>query len=323
MVKIITKWCLSLMILNAVFLTGCSNDIGISNLEKKKNIDLVLKIDNGYYWGTVKQGADTAAREFNVNLRLYTPTSDKDIDQQINIVNQVLRDKNDALIIAPADYNGLTEAIENASLLNIPTIIIDTQVSTNKISSFISTDYFDAGIKTGATIADITGPNAKVAILSTNDNMKTKQRQEGIYNVLSGYPEIKIVESHDNEDEKQAYGKLKEIIENSRDVDAVVAMDALASEVAVDVVKYYKLEGRVKIISFESTPKEIDYMDKGLIQATVVENPFSIGYTAVKNAVAAIDKNKIPAKVDIESKIILRENMYLPENQKILFPFVN
>jgi ribose transport system substrate-binding protein len=104
-------------------------------------------------------------------------------------------------------------------------------------------------------------------------------------------------------------------------VDAIVAMNEVAAEGVAQAIDEMNLEGKVKIIAFDSTLQAIDYMEKGIIQAIIIQNPLSIGYLGVKNAVDAMNGKKIESRIYINSTAIDKGNMYLPENQKLLFPF--
>ena len=55
----------------------------------------------------------------------------------------------------------------------------------------------------------------------------------------------------------------------------------------------------------------------------VVQNPFNMGYLGVKYALDVLNGDKVPKSVDTGSTVIDRENMYLPENQKLVFPFTD
>jgi ribose transport system substrate-binding protein len=59
-----------------------------------------------------------------------------------------------------------------------------------------------------------------------------------------------------------------------------------------------------------------------VIQATVVQKPFNMGYLGVKYAVRAMEGKPVPKMIDTGSTAIDMTNLYTPENQKLLFPFV-
>ena len=60
-----------------------------------------------------------------------------------------------------------------------------------------------------------------------------------------------------------------------------------------------------------------------MIQSLVVQNPFSMGYLGIKYAIDAIDGKSLPKRYNTGLKAIDKDNMYDPENQKLLFPFTD
>ena len=71
-----------------------------------------------------------------------------------------------------------------------------------------------------------------------------------------------------------------------------------------------------------STSLIVSCLERGLIEAIAAENDFAAGYLAIEAAVAAATGRSGPAAAPVAFSIVRRETMYLPENQKLLFPFV-
>jgi len=324
MIKKVVKWAGLLLILTSItFLNACAKEIKVNSLEKK-NIALIVKMNSGYHWGTVKQGADTAAREFNVNIDYNATAEEEDVSGQVKLANQALEKNVDALILAASDSKALAQVAEKAYIRHIPVILIDSQVDTDKVKSFIATDNIIAGQNSGKTLVDIAGEDSQVALISSvKDERNSEMREKGLMDIISKYPGIKIMNrEYCSSDVKLAAQLTKKIIADKAGINAIVAFNEAASEGAAETVEQMHLTGKVKVIGFDNTPKVIDYMDKGVIQATITQNLFSMGYLGVKYAVDAINQKSIPKYVDTGSKIISRDTMYLPENQKLLFPFV-
>jgi len=97
----------------------------------------------------------------------------------------------------------------------------------------------------------------------------------------------------------------------------------MSTEGVASTIQYLKLKDKVKVIGFDCTPQEVDFIEDGIIQATVVQKPFNMGYLGIKYAINAIDGKSVPTRIDTGSEVIDKTNMYTPENQKLLFPFVN
>lgn len=325
MKKIVKLFSIFLIFVYISSFAACSKSVDLNTA--RKNIALIVKMNYGYHWGTVKLGADAAAREFNVDIDYSAPDDEDDIEGQIKLVNEVLdrKDKKiDALILAASDFKELVGVTERAYGMGIPVIIIDSEVDTKKIHSFIATDNFDAGEKAGNKLAGITDGSCRVAIMSfVKGTRNAEEREEGLMSVISKYPDIKVVaKEYCRSDTTLAYNLTKDIIAKNKEVNAIVAFNSISSEGVAQAIDDMKLGGKVKVIAFDSTLQEINFLEKGVIQATVIQNPFSMGYLGVKNAVDVINGKKVEKRVYTESRVIDKENMYLPENQKMLFPFV-
>lgn len=324
MKETIRKLSLCLMILCFFLINGCSKNVDLINGDKK-NIVLIAKMNSGYYWASVKQGAETAGREFNVNVNFMAPDDEEDVDGQLKLVNQEMEGKNmGALVLAASDYEGLKVVTEKIYDQHIPVIIIESEVNTKKINSYIAMDNLEMGKQAGNELISLAGKKCNVAIVSfVKGTRNAEQRKEGLLEFIKQYPGIKLVATeYCLSDSKLAYQLTKKIVSEHKEVNAIIALNAVSSEGVAEAIDELQLSNKIKIIAFDNTPKEIDYMDKGVIQATITQNPFSMGYMGVKFAVDVINGHSIPKYYDTGSKIIERNNMYLPENQKLLFPVV-
>lgn len=307
----------------SICFVSCAKNDSIK-IEEKAKIALVLKMNTGYHWGTIKQGADTAAREFNVNIYFYAPLQEEDVNGQIELVNQALDADVDALILAASDFKQLVEVTEKAYDRKIPVIIIESLVDTDKIHSYIATDNLDAGRKAGNALVEIAGPKSNVAVMNfIKGTSNADDREKGLLEVIDQYPDINVVaKEYCLSNMNRAITLTKEIISKNEDLDAIVALNSVSSEGVAQAVEELGLGGKVKIIAFDSTIREIDYLAEGIIHAMVIQNPFSMGYLGVKYAVEMLNGNKIDSYYKTEAKVITKENMYLRENQKLLFPFI-
>ena len=317
---------LFIFILIAASIASCAKNPQLDT-SAKKNIALILKMNYGYHWSTVKMGAETAAREFNIDLDYASPNEEDDINAQIKMINEKLDNKDkkiDALVLAACDFEALVKTVERAYDMGIPVVIIDSQVDTDKITCNVASDNIDAGRKAGSMLVSIAGKTCNVAIINNIKGSKdAEERERGLLNVLAKYPGIRIVgNQYCYSDTRIAYSITKSLLLQNKNIDAVVALNEVAAEGAAQAVDEMKLGGRIKIIAFDSTVQEINYLEKGIIQALVIQNPFSMGYLGVKYACDVLDGKDVKKQYPIESKVIDKDTMYLPENQKLLFPFI-
>ncbi len=292
--------------------------------DKKKNVALIVKMKHGDYWKTVKMGAEVAAREFDVNLNFYAPDYEEDITGQVALVNQAIIDGTDAIILAPSDPHSLVTATEPLVKRSIPVITIDSEMEAPKVKSFIGTDNYDSGMKAGERLAQLVGEQSKVAIISyVTKAGNAEQREKGVLDAIARHPGVKIVaKEHCSADKKLAAELTSQLIAAYPDIDGIVALNAPLSIGVAEEIDRRGLAGTVRVVAIDSPPEVLSYIQEGVIQATIIQKPFSMGYLGVKYAVDSMSGIPVPARVDTGTKVIDLENMFWSENQKLLFPFV-
>lgn len=323
MIRFNLTCCLILLLLLPV-LSSCSRAAETGAPEQTKNVTLIMKKKSGDYWNTVRMGAEAAAKEFSVNLKVLGPDYEGDVTGQIALIDQAVKDGMDALVLAANDYNALGETVDRAAATRIPVISIDSEVNSSKVRSFIGIKNFDAGQQAGKKLIQLTGERARIAVISFGQGGRNAlQREQGLLAAVANYPEIRVNKTEDcSMDVKRCDEMTVSLLSEPNFIDGIVALDAAASvRVAAETDKM-GLAGKVKIVTFDNTPEDIEYLQEGVIQATIIQNPFSMGYLGVKYAVDAMEGKKIAEFKDTGTKVIDQENMFWSDNQKLLFPFV-
>jgi ribose transport system substrate-binding protein len=78
--------------------------------------------------------------------------------------------------------------------------------------------------------------------------------------------------------------------------------------------------GKVRFIGFDSSPKMVDAMAKGHMDATVVQDPIKMGYLGVKAMVDHLQGKPVDKRIDTGATLIARDTMTSPEAQALLNP---
>lgn len=313
---------LFIILLISPFLFGIIN-LSTKGEDEPKKISLILKDQSGDYFKNVRMGAEVAAKEFNVKVDFTSSGDDTDIDGQIALVNAAIERKVDALILAPSDYNKLVAVTEKAISEKIPVLVIDSNLNTNKISSYITTDNVKAGEIAGEKLVSLCDVYSRIAIINFVEGASNnKEREEGLMSIISKYPQTNVVyKDYVAADSESASVLTKKLVLGDDKVNTIIALNYISSIGVAEAIDEIGLAGKVTVITFDNTPEQIEFLESGVIQATVTQSPFGMGYLAVKYAVLKMQNKKIPKYVDTGLVVIDRDNMYKPENQKILFPF--
>ncbi|MCJ8014293.1 substrate-binding domain-containing protein [Paenibacillus sp. KQZ6P-2] len=314
-----------LMLALTILLTSCSGVTpSLHVLEKPKNVDMIVKMNHGDFWNTVKMGAEVAAKEYNVNLTFKAPPNENDIDEQIRLVDESIHNNADAIILSASDYMKLAQVTDRAAYYKIPVISMDSEVASARIKTFVGTNNYEAGQKAAERLIKLTGTESRIGVMNFVKGAKNAdEREEGFMDYVARYPGVEVVDIEYCESDEQLARKLtRKMMTEHPDLNGIVALNEVASIGTAEEIQELGYGEKVKIITFDSPAKVMELLQEGIVQGTVIQNPFNNGYLAVQLAVQVMEGIEVPDRVDTYSKLIDLDNMLWPENQKLLFPFV-
>ncbi|CAM3646763.1 substrate-binding domain-containing protein [Cohnella lubricantis] len=306
-------------------LGGCSRQVEIQQASgSQKQIVLIVKSKNGDYWNTLAMGAEAAAKEFGVKLTFDGPESEDEVRGQQELVRQYLAYGMDALILSANDYDQLAPYVDAASRKGVPVIGVDSEVNSDSVSSLIGIDNYEAGREAAGKMKELAGDRGRFIILTSYQGVRNVlQRERGIRDEWSGTPEMEVAETvYCGSDIETCSDRTREALSGSEPVDGLITLSAAASVGAAKEIQRQGLSGEVKLVAFENSQEELEWLQEGVIQATLVQNPFAMGYLSVKTALSAMEGEKVEKRIVTETKIIDSESMFWSDNQKLLFPFV-
>ncbi len=290
----------------------------------KRIIVGVKALDEIEFWRVLIEGVNTASREFGVDVSVVGPSQEIEVDLQIQLLEEAVKQKPDAIVLAAGDYNRLVPVAESIRKAGIPLIMIDSAVNGDYAQSLIATDNVNAGQKAGKELSSRLPELAKVAIISFVQGTSTQiEREQGVRSILEQRGGTEIVGTYYSEGkEERAYDITKKLLLERPDLNGIVGLNEPSTVGAGRAIRELGLVGKVKLVGFDSSVKEVKLLEEGVLQSTIVQKPFNIGYLGIKTAVSIIEGDKMPPYIYTDSVIINKDNMYTEENQKLFFPCV-
>lgn len=287
--------------------------------EKPFEIAIITKTKHGNNWESIYKGAYAAANEYGVNIKIFAPDYEKNVDSQINLIEMAIENKVDAIIIAPSDYVKLNNAIDNISSHGIPVIEIVSKTSLEN-QFYVGTNHYESGEKIGQSLIDLIGDKGNIVVISAIENTNDLIiREEGLRDYIEKNSSIKIIDrEYCSSDEFSAMKTIKFMIENYENIDAIIGLNEIISSGIAKTID--TLDKDIDFIGVDSNEETINYLDDNVIDRLIIQNYYSIGYIAVKNIVYILQKKDINSHVYIESNIISSGNLYDDNMQKIVFP---
>jgi ribose transport system substrate-binding protein len=293
--------------------------------QEPPRITAVLKtIDsNMEFWEVVKSGMRTAATEFSVPLEIFGPWAESDIEGQIKIMETVIRDKPTVIILSATDYTALIPSVEAADKAGILVVTLDSGIDSDLPRTFVATNSVEAAEKLGMHLPTLLEPGRSVAIINHVPGATTAiEREEGVRRALENDGRYPILGTwFTNNFQENAYTITLELLDTYPDLGAILAMNEVSTVGAAQALLDAGQAGKVRLLGFDSSLAEIKFIEQGVLDATVVQKPFNMGYLAVRAALDAVEKKPRIRFIDTGSVLITAANLYFPENQKLLFPF--
>lgn len=291
---------------------------------EKKEIVLVIKIidSSNEFWTALVQGAQMAAKEYDVNLTVAGPEAETEYEIQGDMIREAVEKTPDAIVLAPSSY---TETAKYAHMIEdagIPLVLVDSLMEEEMGSCVVATDNVEAGRKMGEYIAENYPEEAVIGVVAHVQGSSTAtEREEGLRNGLKELEDSIVDTVYCDSDYEKSYQVTMEMLERHPDINVIAGLNEYSAVGAARAVRTLGLTDQIHMIGFDSSLEEVHYLEDGTFDAIVMQKPLNMGYLCVERTVQLLNKEKVASNVDSGSVLITKETMYSEENQKLLFPF--
>ncbi len=305
--------------------TAGGNMGGSGGEGKSLRIAVIPKGTANSFWLGVKAGADDAAKKLgNVEIIWQGPATENDVTQQVDVVSTQISNKVDGIVLAAVDSEALAQPVTAAKTAGIPTVTVDSGLLKGKDDSvcYIATDNVKGGQLAADKLAEAIGKKGNVGILIfKKGSASNDERESGFLEAMKKYPDIHVVSNLEGGDPTKAVDRTNDMLTANKDLAGIFAANQPNGEGAAQVLKQKKLEGKVKLVAFDSSEDEIKGLQEGTIQALIVQNPYQMGYQGVETVLKAIKKETIDKKLqDSGVMVVTKDNLNTPDVQKLLKP---
>ncbi|MEG2838939.1 MAG: substrate-binding domain-containing protein [Lachnospiraceae bacterium] len=292
--------------------------------QKRKQIIFVSKkVDESDFWSSLVAGAQMAAEEYNVDLKVVAPDQEENYIEQNELIHNAIKQKPDAIALAPSDYQKSATAAQEIVKQGIQLILIDSVVKGAKPDAIVATDNVKAGMTMGKWISRECKDVCQIGIVSHVKGSSTAiEREKGLRKGL-GKQEPNIVKTvYSDSNYSKAYNVTKTLLLENPQINMIAGLNEYSTVGAARAIKDMGLSRTVHIIGFDNSLEEIELLEAGVVDGLVIQKSFDMGYLGIQTAVKLLDEGQVESNnIDSGSKLICKENIYTDENQKLLFPF--
>jgi ribose transport system substrate-binding protein len=300
---------------------ACGSDKGGSSGGGAKKLTLIQGIANEPFYISMYCGAKEEAAKLGARLSVQAPAQ-WDVAQQTQVVTSVAAGRPNAVLIAPVDKDAMAGPIRQLSGNGSKVIFVDTELADQSMGlSRISSDNRLGGRLAAQTLAGQIGDKGKVMVLAPARGIATTDdRVAGFKEELGKHPGIKLVfEQYPGDDAGKATEIVNAALAANPDLGGIFASNLVTGEGAAASLKQAKKVGTVKLVEFDASPKQVEDLKAGTIQALISQEPLEIGRQGVAQAVNSLDGKPVTKSIKTQLVAVTKDNVDKPEIAKYLY----
>ncbi len=289
--------------------------------QKKTVVGVVPKGRSHLFWQSVHAGAAKGARDAGVEIQWNGPTGETDYAAQIQIVENMITRHVDAICLAPIDKKIMVGVVEKAAAANIPVVIFDSGIDTDKFVSQVATDNYGAGRMAAERMGSLLGGKGKVVMVAVQPGgASTMERERGFEEALKEkFPGVRLADKqYGMADFAKSMAVSENMLTAHPDMDGMFASNESSTVGASQAVKARK--SKVKLVGFDWSPTLLEDLRAGVVDSLVAQHPFKMGEEAVKAAVAKLRGQPVERINNLAPRLIVKDDLDKPDVQAQLNP---
>jgi ribose transport system substrate-binding protein len=255
----------------------------------------------------VRIGSEIAARSAGAEIVHYIPRGESEAEQ-LGLIDEVIRNKPDAVVLAPFDPTAMVPAVDKLNAAGIPVTNVNERLAGGKIVAYVGTDDYQLALATARYLIGAMGKKGNVVILEGPDNLPTSIARVKAYNdVLKEYPDVKLLTSKSaNYARTPAMEAVRSLLRLYPQIDGVLAANDPMAIGAVEALQAAKRKALV--VGINASREIIDLVKSGDILGSGDYNGFVQGCLATNIAISNLRKQPTPQVIGLKAVVMDKSN---------------
>jgi len=231
------------------------------------------------FWVPAFAGMKHAAEQLGVEA-VYQGTELYDAQAQATVLEQVIATKPTGIISTAQQPEALRPYIDKAVDAGIALVMFDSDSPNSKRPAFLATDNYNAGYTAGKRMIELTGGKGSVGIITTPGQLNLDQRSQGFQDAIkAGAPNMRVLgECKGLGDYAVAAGCASGFLQGNPDMSGIFSTGSDGGPASVQAFREAGKLGQIKIVGFDIDKATIEGIEKGEIDATIVQAAWNMGY---------------------------------------------
>src|SRR3979409_2037190 len=219
--------------------------------------------------------ADQIARTLGAGIVHYVPKQPDNVDEQKAMVEQVLKDRPDAVVFIPVDDVAMLDSVKKLNDAKIP-IVLASNPLPGSFVTYIGADDFEIGYREARYLFDTLGAKGKIVVIEGTPAAPTnRERVRGYHRALAEFPGIEVLGyGIGNYQQPDAKRVMEKFLGEYPQIDAVLSAN---DGMALGGVEALKEANRTSVvIGINGILPAVKQIEAGAILASVDFNMFNI-----------------------------------------------
>jgi ribose transport system substrate-binding protein len=279
------------------------------------------------FWKSVHAGAVKAAKEVDVDIVWKGPLKEDDLKAQVDVVSTFVAQGVSGIVLAPLNDTALRAPVKQATQAKIPVVVFDSDLQGDDHVSFVATDNVAAGKIAGDHVAKSLNDKGNLVVMRYQEgSASTQNREKGFLEAVKAKPGIKVVSENQygGATTETAFAKGESLLlaqkAETGAVNGIFTPNESTTFGMLLALKKSNLVKKMKFVGFDASEKLIGALRDGDVDGLVVQNPFNMGYLAVKTMADHLRGKKVEKRIDTGARLVTKENLEDPAVKEVISP---
>jgi ribose transport system substrate-binding protein len=291
-------------------LGGIFQNEALAGAKRYKMVFIVKSMDNPF-WDMMLEGAKTAAKDLNLEIKGLAPIKPNNVDEQLRMIEDAITMKMDAIVLVPADSKGIIPGIEKANRAGIPVMTSNTRAFGGKVIGWAGAPNEDSAYTIAKYFLETLGGKGNVIILEGLPGAQAViDRKTGFDRAIKEYPNVKVLASQTARSSRvEGMRVMENLLQQFPKIDGVICANdemALGAIEAIDAAKRLK---EIKVSGFDANNDALKSISEGRLVATGAQRPDAQAYWGVLGAYMHLEGYPVPKDIYVPCPVVDKSNV--------------
>lgn len=292
------------------------NKAGIALAAQKKKLKigvLLFGADNPFF-DQVMDGLHKKLEELSIyGCTLTIRRIPFDLDTQLSVMDELFAEQIHGLILSPYNAKEIQEKINEFWEQGIPCVTVNTDIPDSKRIAYVGSDYYKCGQTAAGLLSLFTNRSARIGIVTGSHNVLChEERVRGFTSHLRGHcPNMEVIEIVENDDDDyKSYEAVSALLTRHPDLSALY-FTAAGVYGGCRAIQAATLYSPLSVITFDTVPSTREMLEKGVISATICQQPEEQGARSLAILVDYLLTGEMPKELlhYMDLSIKIKENL--------------